>query len=103
MVLITELPGSPTATNFDHMVKVTSAKILHSKVVNCEGKVICLVGRDFDTMHIACFSSNFCLLVLAFIYHSGPKQLPLWWLPSSDMYCNVSYIFVCKIHLYFCV
>ena len=89
------------------MVKVTSAKILHSKVVNCEGKVLCLVGRDFETMHIACFSSNFCLLVLAFIYHSGPKQLLLWWLPSSDMYCNVSSflfvnssIFLCLILVY---
>ena len=64
---------------------------------------MCLVGRDFETMYISCFSSNFCQLVLAFSDHSGPKQLLLWWLPSSDTYCFVSYFFVCKIHLYFCV
>ena len=68
------------------MVNVTSAKILHSKVVNCEGKVICLVGRDFDTMHIACFSSNFQLFY-GFMFRAYTSLPPTWNQPFFKVLC----------------
>lgn len=44
-------------------------------------------GRYFETMQISCFSSNFCLLILAFIneYFLLITYLLLWYLLNNDL------------------
>lgn len=71
--------------NFNHLVKVGSARFLHYKVAIFLFRINKnLAGWYFNIVHLSCFSLYFDSLSLVSIGDSWLKQLLLWYLLSGD-------------------